>query len=919
MSDSKVNLPQTNFPMRGNLPQNEPNYLDLWKKIDLYKKIRHHRSGRKKFVLHDGPPYANGNIHIGTALNKILKDIIIKFKSVDGSDCPYVPGWDCNGLKIEWKIEEENKKKGIDKKNIFVLDFRKQCREFAKSWISVQSKQFERLGVIGDWSNYYSTMSNDAEAQIALEILKFLKNGSLYKGYKPVLWSVVEATALADAEVEYQDHVSNQIYVKFPLQQPFKGYNNIFAVIWTTTPWTIPCNRALAYNVNLKYGIFEKEKKEKLLIAEDLLQNFQETTKAKLKKIDTFEGKELKNLTANHPLKDLGYNFNVPFLEADFVTTDQGTGIVHVAPSHGPDDFMLGLKNNIPAENTINDSGYYTDIIKHFSGTHIFKADKVVISELEKFDALIFTDKYKHSYPHSWRSKAPLVHRATPQWFISMEKNSLREIALKNIDQTNFFPSIGKNRIKGMIETRPDWCISRQRFWGVPLPIFLNKNTDEPLIDDEINSKIFEIFSKEGSDAWYTKTIEDFIGHKYNSEEFKKVTDIVEVWFDSGSSHSYVLEKRKELSWPADMYLEVSDQHRGWFHSSLLQSSGTRGLAPYKSILTHGFVVDGKGQKMSKSVGNVIAPEEIIKKNGSDILRLWVVASDYSEDLKIDSSIISQHSESYRKIRNTFRFILGNIRDDFSFKKINSMQFENQDIIDTFIIEKISRLDQEFVKYVTENDYHRIYVELLNFCTNDLSALYFDIKKDILYCDDIESNNRKNCINVLKYTLYFLLKWLNPILTFTTEEIYQILKLENKNSDYQESIFLEDFDNLNLEHKIYFNENSWEVLKKIKSEVNQLVEDMRNKKIIKSNLETNITIMADPNYKKVFEDINLSEFFVCSNANILFELNNNLKEFTNPKGFDDIKIRVEKAEGEKCSHCWKILSKPCLRKNCAIK
>jgi isoleucyl-tRNA synthetase len=478
---------------------------------------------------------------------------------------------------------------------------------------------------------------------------------------------------------------------------------------------------------------------------------------------------------------------------------------------------------------------------------------------------------------------------------------------------------LGKNRIKGMIETRPDWCISRQRFWGVPLPIFLNKKTDEPLIDDEINSKIFEIFSKEGSDAWYTKTIEDFIGHKYNSEEFKKVTDIVEVWFDSGSSHSYVLEKRKELSWPADMYLEGSDQHRGWFHSSLLQSSGTRGLAPYKSILTHGFVVDGKGQKMSKSVGNVIAPEEIIKKNGSDILRLWVVASDYSEDLKIDPSIISQHSESYRKIRNTFRFILGNIRDDFSFKKINSMKFENQDIIDTFIIEKISRLDQEFVKYVTENDYHRIYVELLNFCTNDLSALYFDIKKDILYCDDIESNNRKNCIKVLKFTLYFLLKWLNPILTFTTEEIYQILKLENKNCDYQESIFLEDFDNLNLEHKIYFNKNSWEVLKKIKSEVNQLVEDMRNKKIIKSNLETNITIMADPNYKKVFQDINLSEFFVCSDANVLFELNNNLKEFINPKGFDDIKIRVVKAEGEKCSHCWKILSKPCSRKNCAIK
>ena len=505
MPDNKVNLPNTSFPMRGNLPQREPELINFWSDIKLYNKIRSKRKGRDKFILHDGPPYANGNIHIGTALNKILKDIVVKFKSIDGRDCPYVPGWDCHGLPIEWKIEEENKKEGKDKKNISVLDFRNQCREFAKKWISVQRKQFERLGVLGDWENYYATMSNDAEAQIALEILKFLKNGGLYKGYKPVLWSVVESTALADAEVEYQDHTSNQIYVSFNLKTEFRGHKNLGIVIWTTTPWTIPCNRALAYNPDLDYGIYQNKEKEKFIIAKDLIDNFTDVTQLHLELIDTFNGKELEKLVAIHPFIELGYDYDVPLLNADFVTTEQGTGIVHVAPSHGPDDFALGLKNEIKAENTIDDKGYYTNIIKHFEGTHIFKADKLVIDELKKFKKLIFTKEYKHSYPHSWRSKAPLVHRATPQWFISMTKNELRKNALANINKTNFFPPIGKNRIQGMIETRPDWCISRQRFWGVPLPIFIDKNTHQPIVDDEVNSRVYDIFKKEGSDAWYKK------------------------------------------------------------------------------------------------------------------------------------------------------------------------------------------------------------------------------------------------------------------------------------------------------------------------------------------------------------------------------------------------------------------------------
>ena len=912
MPNNKVNLPKTNFPMRGNLPQREPELINFWSDINLYDKIRSKREGREKFILHDGPPYANGNIHIGTALNKILKDIVVKFKSINGRDCPYVPGWDCHGLPIEWKIEEENKKKGKDKKSISMLDFRNQCREFAEKWITIQKEQFKRLGVLGDWENYYATMSNDAEAQIAFEILKFLKNGGLYKGYKPVLWSVVESTALADAEVEYQDHVSNQIYVSFDLKSQFRGFDNLRILIWTTTPWTIPCNRALAYNPNLDYGIYQSKEKEKFIIAKDLIDNFTDVTQIQFKLIDTFNGKELEKLAAIHPFKELGYDFDVPLLEADFVTTEQGTGIVHVAPSHGPDDFALGLKNNIEAENTIDDNGYYTNIVKHFTGTHIFKADRIIIDELKKYKKLIFDKEYKHSYPHSWRSKAPLVHRATPQWFISMNKNDLKKNALDNIDKTNFFPSIGKNRIQGMIETRPDWCISRQRFWGVPLPIFIDSETHEPIIDDEINSKIYEIFKKEGSDAWYKRSKSDFLGEKYDSKKYKKVEDIVEVWFDSGSSHTYVLENRDDLSWPADMYLEGSDQHRGWFHSSLLHSSGTRVKAPYKSILTHGFVVDGKGQKMSKSLGNVVAPDEIIKKNGADILRLWVVASDYSEDLRIDQAIIAQHSESYRKIRNTLRFLLGNILDDFSFSNFENFKFENIDILDSFILNKISQLDKTFSQFENMNQYHKIYIELLNFCTLDLSSLYFDIRKDCLYCDDEKSLKRQNCIKVLKTSLYFLVKWLHPILVFTTEEVFQTLKSNKKNSENtDESIFLIDFKNIDLDKTIEFEEKIWKILQKVKDNINIIFEKMRDDKVIKSGLETKVFIGTTDKFKSIFDKINLSDFLVCSSV----EINNQAKknELKSLDGIDGIQILVEKAKGTKCERCWKIFENGCER------
>ncbi|MDA0871039.1 MAG: isoleucine--tRNA ligase [Proteobacteria bacterium] len=901
--------------MKANLPTKEPELLKFWSEINLYDNLRSNSLTKEKFVLHDGPPYANGNIHIGTALNKILKDIIIRYQQMSGKNAVYVPGWDCHGLPIEWKIEEEYKKKGKDKKNISIIEFRKECRDFASSWIAKQKEQFKRLGVEGDWKNPYMTMSKEAEAQIAVEILKFLQNGGLYNGYKPVLWSVVEATALADAEVEYADHKSNTIFTKFPIQGKLEELDDVKIIIWTTTPWTIPCNRALAFNSNYEYSILEvlqNDKKEKILVASQLVEQvLKECNISDYKILHSLKGAKLSGAKCYHPFKKYGYDFDVPLLDAEFVTLEQGTGIVHIAPSHGPDDFNLGLKNNIRAENTIDDNGHYTNVIKKFEGIHIFKADKIIIEELQINNSLLGSGTLLHSYPHSWRSKAPLVHRATPQWFISMDTNELRNVSLKAIDNTIFYPAVGKNRLRSMIETRPDWCISRQRFWGVPIPIFVHKKTGKPLVDKEVFEKIEEIFKQEGSDAWFTKKSQDFLGSKYNENDFTKVNDIVEVWFDSGSTHSYVLEKREDLKWPADMYLEGSDQHRGWFHSSLLHSCGTRGRAPYESILCHGFVVDGKGQKMSKSLGNVISPDDVIKKYGADILRLWVVASDYSDDLKIDDSILEQHSQSYRKIRNTFRFLLGNLNDTANLDvEVNEQDLEE---IEKYILHKVSSLDKTFSGLNTKYELHKIYVDLLNFCTVDLSAFYFDIRKDILYCDDLNTKKRINCITVLSIILKFLLKWFSPILVFTCEEIYQIIKKNNS----KESIFLCDFPKFPEQ---WFNEKineKWIFLKTLRSEINNYIEQKRNEKIIGSGLECSVHISLDNKYNTHLSDIDLAELFICSEVTI----DNKEKKFEEIKSegsIDTLKVIVEKAEGSKCTHCWKVLKNKCYRNNCGI-
>jgi len=905
MSKENINLPKTSFSMKANLPTKEPAFIEYWEKINLYKKLRNATKGKEKFILHDGPPYANGNIHMGTALNKILKDIITKFHQMNGKDSVYVPGWDCHGLPIEWKIEEQYKKNKKNKNEVPITEFRKECRDFANKWIKVHKEQFKRLGVIGDWENYYSTMSFDAEAQIVRELGKFLKEGSLYKGYKPVLWSTVEKTALSDAEVEYMDHSSDTIYASFLIKKTNSNdLKNCEIIIWTTTPWTIPANKALAYNENLKYLIIQLNednefKNKKIIVAKDLLESV--IKDCNIKKFETLKeipGKDFSGSVCTHPFFNIGYDYDIPMLNARFVTTEQGTGFVHCAPSHGPDDFNLCINNGIKALETVDDDGRYTKNIPVFEGTHVFKANSIVIEKLKEQNKLLTNGKLNHSYPHSWRSKAPLIHRATQQWFISMESHGLRKKALQAIDETAFYPSKGKERIKSMIETRPDWCVSRQRVWGVPLPIFVSKKTQEVLIDDEIFENIAQIYEKEGSDCWFSDDPQRFLGKKYKTEDYEKSTDIVEVWFDSGSTHSFVLEKRDDLKWPASMYLEGSDQHRGWFHSSLLESCGTRGKAPFESILSHGFVVDGRGHKMSKSLGNAIAPEDILKKYGADILRVWVAASNYAEDLRIDYSILEQHAESYRKIRNTFRYLLGNLQDKFSetdFEKINLNKLPE---LEQYMLHKVFLLNETFQKNFKSYTFHNLYKELLNFCTVDLSAFYFDIRKDTLYCDPIESEKRKNCTFVLNIILECLLKWFAPILSFTTEEIFSLI-----NKDSSNSIHLKKFVKIPQNWKNNILDARWNKVLMIRDKSNISIESKRADKIIGSSLEANINIKLKNELYKTAKDFDFAEICITSKANLISD--NNITE--------EIEVETLKAIGEKCKVCWKINEGKCER------
>ena len=915
-----VFLPCSDFPMRAGLPKREPEILARWQEMDLFKLLREQSKEREPFILHDGPPYANGHLHMGHALNKILKDVINRSQQMLGHDAHYVPGWDCHGLPIEWKVEERYRAAGKDKDEVPPVEFRRECREFAEHWIGVQTEEFKRLGVEGNWPKPYTTMAYAAEAQIVREIGKFLLNGGLYRGAKPVLWSVVEKTALADAEVEYADHVSTTIWVRFPVvaaSQP--ALEGASVVIWTTTPWTIPGNRAIGFHQGEDYLVIEvtapgEESRavagEKLVVAKALLEAaLKDLRIAEHTVVAELSGADLAGTVCAHPFRGQGYDFDVPLHHGDFVTMDQGTGFVHINPGAGTDDYELGMKHGLELPITVDGDGAFMAHVPLFAGKLVYTsegkhgdANPAVIEALEAGGKLLHRGKLKHSYPHSWRSKAPLIFRNTPQWFISMETNALREKALKAIRETRFVPAGGRARLYAMIEQRPDWCVSRQRLWGVPLPIFVEKATGEPLRDSQVVERVAAAFEEEGGDAWFSSEPQRFLGNDRKAEDYEQVTDVVEVWFDSGSTHSFVLEARPELKWPASLYLEGSDQHRGWFHTSLLESAGTRGRAPFDAVLTHGFVLDEKGHKMSKSLGNVVSPQDVIDKNGADILRLWVVASDYAEDVRIGPEILRHQVDTYRRLRNTLRYLIGNLAD---FSPAEHLPVEDMPELERWVLHRLSELDQVVRQGCHDFDFHRIYRELHNFCAVDLSAFYFDIRKDQLYCDRPDSLRRRACRTVLDLLFDHLTAWLAPILCFTAEEAWwarQDAADENK----AESVHLRVFPEVPASWRDAALAARWAKLRELRRVVTGALEVERAEKRIGSSLQAHPQVYCErEDLLAATAGLDLAEIAITSGFTLLRE--------TPPEGaftledVAEVGVVVAPAEGEKCARCWRIL------------
>ena len=906
-------LPRTSFAMRAGLPEQEPLILNQWSEKKIYESLRNQSKGKEKFVLHDGPPYANGHLHIGHALNKILKDFVVRSQQMLNKDSSYIPGWDCHGLPIEWKIEEQYREKGLNKDEVDIIQFRKECREFASKWIDIQREEFIRLGVIGDWSNPYTTMSFNAESTIVKEFFKFLENGSLFRGSKPVMWSTVEKTALAEAEIEYKEHKSTWIYVKFPiLESNDPDLLNASVVIWTTTPWTIPGNRAIAFGEDIKYSLFKvddisdnshAQKGDLLVFASDLEEAVKSECRIKsFNKIKDIE--DISSLKCSHPFRDGGYDFNVKLYSADYVTLDQGTGLVHIAPGHGPDDYELGVKNNIDVPETVDGDGKYFDHVPIFAGKKIFnedgsdaEANVAVIIELKNNKALVGKGSLRHSYPHSWRSKAPVIFRNTPQWFIGMEANELRKKALDSIEKVKWFPDQGKKRIFSMIENRPDWVVSRQRAWGVPLSIFYEKKTGSPLINTELNKKIIKLFAEEGSDAWFKYSKEEWLEGYEDPNNFEKVDDILDVWFDSGCTHAFVLEDNDE-PWPASLYLEGTDQHRGWFHSSLLESCGTRGTAPYESVLTHGFVLHEDGAKMSKSSNNIVSPAEVIEKSGADILRLWVANSDFSEDLKIGSEIIKSNVDTYRRLRNTIRFILGNLSD---FSEGSSLEYSDLTDLDKYILSQLAILEKNVLRNYEIFEYQKVFTLIFNFCTNELSSFYFDIRKDSLYCDSKSSKIRRSTQTVLDILFHHLLRLLAPILCFTIEEAWQSRMGSNT------SIHNENFCSIDETWIRNDLDESWSFYKKLKRLINGAIEVERKNKTIGSSLEASVILFINDDKK-----INLVNNEMVEQVSIVSKIE--IKKEGLPQNcytLDDDKsigVVVSRVDGHKCERCWKYFS-----------
>jgi isoleucyl-tRNA synthetase len=909
-----VFLPKTSFAMKAGLPQKEPELLKRWEAMDLYGTLRKESAGRPKYVLHDGPPYANGHLHIGHALNKILKDIITRSRQMQGFDSNYVPGWDCHGLPIEWKVEEQYREKGRNKDEVPINDFRRECRAFAEHWIDVQREEFKRLGVTGDWDNPYLTMNFRAEALIANELLKFASSGQLYRGSKPVMWSVVEKTALAEAEVEYQDYQSDTIWVKFPVRDGASGLQDANVVIWTTTPWTIPGNRAISFSSRIAYGLYQvtaapegnwAKAGDKLILADRLAEEVM-----KASKVEAYERLGDVNpagLVCGHPLAHLGYDFPVPLLDGDHVTDDTGTGFVHTAPGHGADDYVIWMeKVGGPIPFTVDADGFYTKDAPGFTGKRVITdkgekgdANDAVIRALSEAGALISRGRLKHQYPHSWRSKKPIIFRNTPQWFISMSSHGLRDIALKAIDETKFFPAAGQNRLRAMIEQRPDWVISRQRAWGVPIAVFVNRETGQILNDEKVNARIVEAFSVEGADAWFAEdAAQRFLGNDYSILEWDQVRDILDVWFDSGSTHAFVLEQRPDLKWPADLYLEGSDQHRGWFHSSLLESCGTRGRAPYDAVLTHGFVVAEDGRKMSKSLGNIVTPQDVIKQSGADILRLWVASADYAEDLRLGPEILKTNVEAYRKLRNTMRYILGAVDGlhDWEFTQAKDMPE-----LDRYILHRLHELEGQVRTAYEVFDYKRLFALLTNFMTVDLSAFYFDIRKDSLYCDAWSSIRRKACRTVMDQLFHCLTTWWAPVLAFTMDEVW-LARFPGEGSSVHKMQFAKcpaEWSDPELAAK-------WDKIRDVRSVITGALEIERQvKKTIGSALEAAPEVyVSNEALLAALDGVDLAEISITSGAALIAGAGP--EDAFRLDSVEGVGVVFKPAEGRKCARSWKI-------------
>jgi isoleucyl-tRNA synthetase len=951
-------LPQTDFPMRAGLPEREPLWLKRWEDMDLYRMQRQAAKDSPKFTLHDGPPYANGNIHIGHALNKTLKDIVSRSMQMLGFNSAYVPGWDCHGLPIEWKIEEQYRAKGKNKDDVPVIEFRQECRTFAEHWIGVQREEFKRLGVLGDWANPYLTMSFDAEAQIARELLKFAASGQLYRGSKPVMWSVVERTALAEAEIEYQDYESDTIWVKFPVHSgggeiTSKAFHDLNAsvIIWTTTPWTIPGNRAISYSSKIAYGLYEVTKApegnwastgEKYILADKLAAEV--FAKAKVEEFARIGDVDPAHVTSCfHPLRGLagGYEFEVPLLDGEHVTDDAGTGFVHTAPGHGMDDFEIWLKSGrvlsergidtaIPY--TVDDAGFYTKDAPGLDGARVIDdsgkkgdANNRVITALAERKAMVARGRVKHSYPHSWRSKKPIIFRNTPQWFIHMDKplpadalaamaarrdgaepaagSTLRGLALEAIERTRFVPAAGQNRLRSMVETKPDWVMSRQRAWGVPICVFARKETGEVLVDAAVNERIAEAFAAEGADAWYADGAKErFLGNAVSDpENWDQVTDILDVWFDSGSTHAFVLENQKkwpDLQWPASLYLEGSDQHRGFFQSSLLESAGTRGRAPYDAVLTHGFTLDGEGKKMSKSLGNTVAPQDIIKQYGADILRLWVASTDYAEDQRIGKEIIQTTVDSYRKLRNTLRWLLGNLAH---FKAEEAVGFKDMPELERLMLHRLAQLDAQVREAYLNYDYKRVVSTLSNFMNIELSAFYFDIRKDGLYCDPISSVKRRASLTVLNHLFDCLTAWLAPVLVFTMEEVW--LERHRGEDSSVHMRLLPDVPAEWLDEKLAAK---WQKIRAVRRVVTGALEIQRREKTIGSSLEAAPKVyIADADLYVALHGEDFAEISITSDIELI-QGEGPVEAFRLDE-VSGVSVVFALAEGRRCARSWKIL------------